>query len=63
MIIDYSELGEEKYYPLDQGDAYVDLYMDDYRIVLVDTRGGRYMSTIPYTIDRLMDAGRYIRAG
>ncbi|MEE0817314.1 MAG: DUF5717 family protein [Coprococcus catus] len=61
VIIDYSELGEEKYYPLNQGDAYVDLYMDDYRIVLVDTRGGRYMSTIPYTIDRLMDAGRYIR--
>lgn len=61
VIVDYSELGEEKFYPLVNGDAYVDLYMDDYRIVLVDARGGRYMSTIPYTIDRLMDAGKYIK--
>lgn len=61
VIVDYSELGEERYYPIVNGDAYVDLYMDDYRIVLVDAKGGRYMTTIPYTIGRLMDAGKYIK--
>lgn len=61
VAVDYSELGEEVYYPFIHGDAYVDLYMDDYRIVLLDEQGGRYMSTIPYTIDTLMDAGKYIK--
>ena len=60
-MVDYSELGEENYYPFVHGEAYVDLYMDDYRIVLVDAKGGRYMSTIPYTTGRLMDVGKYIK--
>ena len=61
VVVDYSELGEENYYPFVHGEAYVDLYMDDYRIVLVDAKGGRYMSTIPYTTGRLMDVGKYIK--
>ena len=61
VIVDYSEMEKETWYPLNHGDAYIDLFMDDYRIILVDQNGGRYMSTVEYTLDKLLDPGKYIR--
>lgn len=61
VIVDYSEMDNEIHYPLIHGDAYIDLFMDDYRILFVDENGGRYMTTIEYTIEKLLDAGRYMR--
>lgn len=61
VIVDYSEVEKELYYPLVHGDAYIDLFMDDYRILFVDDHGGRYMATIDYTIEKLLDASHYMK--
>lgn len=61
VIVDYSELEKELYYPVVNGDAYIDLFMDDYRILFVDACGGRYMAAVDYTVEKLLDAGRYMK--
>ncbi|MGN0204677.1 MAG: DUF5717 family protein [Coprococcus sp.] len=61
VIVDCSELEKEVYYPLVHGNAYIDLFMDDYRIVLVDDCGSRYMTSVDYELEKLLDPGKYIR--
>ena len=61
IIVSYAELEEEICEDLTDNQAIVDLYLDDYQILFEDAEGGRYMSTVDYTLSRMMDAGKYIR--
>ncbi len=61
IIISYAELEKEISEELVNNQAIVDLYLDDYQILFEDAEGGRYMSTVDYTLSRMMDAGKYIR--
>ncbi len=61
VIVDYAEVEKEFSYPVEDLEACVDIFMDDYRILFADEEGGRYMSSVPYRMEKLIDAGRYIR--
>ncbi len=61
VLVDYAELEGELSYPIVDGLAYVDIFLDDYRIIFEDEAGARYMSTIPYTMTPLIDASEYVR--
>ena len=61
IIISYAELEDEVSEELADNQAIVDLFLDDYQILFEDAEGGRYMSTVDYTLSRMMDAGKYIR--
>lgn len=60
VIVSHKELLEEQQVPLSEGVAYVDIVTDSAVITLVDTKGNRYTSTIPYRLERLVDAGIYM---
>ena len=63
VVVDYSDLTRELYYPLDAaGNAYVDIFMDDYRILFKTESGARRMADIPYEMTDLLRAGSYIHA-
>lgn len=51
----------ETLYPVVNGRAWVALYGSDCRILLEDADGCRYVREIPYTLEKLMAPGRYIR--
>ena len=61
IIINYAEIEEEISEEITDGQAVVDLYLDDYQILFEDDHGGRYMSTVDYSLTRMLDAGKYIR--
>lgn len=55
VAVVHRETGREVWYPLVDGAAYVDIYMDEYHLVFTDREGSRYCSQVTYTMDPLMD--------
>lgn len=55
VIVSHREVENEAYYPLNDGLAFVDIYMDEYQLVFVDKDENRYIGSVEYTMSRLMD--------
>ena len=61
VIVTMREINKEFVYPLIMGQAFVDIFMDEYNIMFEDADGNRYMRTIEYTLDKLMDDSEFIK--
>lgn len=60
VIVSHKELLEEQQVILNDGVAYIDIVTESAVVTLVDTKGNRYTSTIPYRLERLVDAKAYL---
>lgn len=52
---------EESVYPLAERETWVAMYGDDSTLFLEDGEGGRYVKSIPYTLEKLMEPGRFLK--
>ena len=55
VIVSHREVEKEVYYPMNDGVAYVDIYMDEYQIIFVDADDHRYIGSVEFTMTALMD--------
>lgn len=55
VIVSHREVEKDVYYPLNDGVAFVDIYMDEYQLVFIDKDENRYIGSVEYTLRRLMD--------
>ena len=55
MIVSHREVEKDMYYPLNDGVAFVDIYMDEYQLIFVDHDDNRYIGSVEFTLRRLMD--------
>lgn len=62
VIVRYVSDRTEYRYPMSDGEAYVPLYGEDYKILLEDGEGGRYTVSVPYRTERFMDEGKWLPA-
>ena len=46
--------------PVIDGRAYIDIVTDSAVVTLIDTRGNRYVSTMPYRLERLVNTGVFL---
>ncbi len=60
VIVTMREINKEFVYPISNGHAYIDLFMDEYNIAFEDLDGNRYIRTVPYTMEKMMDDTEYI---
>lgn len=60
VIVSHQELKEEQQVALRDGVAYIDVITDSAVVTLVDHKGNRYTSTIPYRLERLADVKEYL---
>lgn len=60
VIVSHKELAKEQQTPIIDGVAYVDIVTDSAVITLLDTKGNRYTSTIPYRLERLVEEKAYL---
>lgn len=61
VIVTMREVNREFVYPVNGGVAYVDIFMDEYNIAFEDVEGRRYMRTVAYSMDKLMDESEFIK--
>ncbi len=61
IVVTIREINKEFIYPISNGRAYIDLFMDDYNIAFEDLDGNRYIRSIPYTMEKMMDETEFIR--
>ncbi len=61
VIVTMREVNREFVYPVNGGVAYVDIFMDEYNIAFEDLEGRRYMRTVAYSMDKLMDESEFIK--
>ena len=61
VMVYHQETKKATYTPLIGETAYVDLYTDQYKIVLFDQLGRRYVESIDYEIQPLFEDSRYMR--
>lgn len=59
-IIYQNEMKEPQIVPVTDQCAYFELFSNDYVILFVDSRGYRYVKSISYRLQRLMDAEKYL---
>lgn len=59
-IIYQNEMKEPQIVPVTDQCAYFELFSNDYVILFEDSRGYRYVKSISYRLQRLMDAGKYL---
>lgn len=59
-IIYQNEMKEPQIVPVTDQCAYFELFSNDYVILFEDSRGYRYVKSISYRLQRLMDAEKYI---
>lgn len=59
-IIYQNEMKEPQIVPVTDQCAYFELFSNDYVILLEDSRGYRYVKSISYRLQRLMDAEKYL---
>lgn len=59
-IIYQNEMKEPQIVPVTDQCAYFELFSNDYVILFEDTRGYRYVKSISYRLQRLMDAEKYL---
>lgn len=60
IIVVHKELKAESYVPFVEGEAQINLFTENAEIFLVDQNDNRYISTIEYTLIKLMNSDRYI---
>lgn len=60
VIVNHKELMEEQQVPIIDGAAYVDIVTDSAVITLIDVKGNRYTSTVPYRLERLVEPKIYM---
>lgn len=60
ILVSHSELGGEVKLPVVGGEAYVEIISQSAIITLLDDKGGRYVSTIPYKLERIVDERSYL---
>lgn len=51
----YKELEGERYYPFVNQVSFIDIFTEDYELIFVDYLDNRYIKTIEYTLNKLMD--------
>ena len=61
VIVSHREVEKEYYYPLVDGNAFVNIYMDDYKIIFVDNEDNRYIGSVKFELKKLMDELEYIK--
>ncbi|RHL31086.1 hypothetical protein DW028_01320 [Agathobacter rectalis] len=59
-IIYQNEMNEPQIVPVTDQCAYFELFSNDYVILFEDSRGYRYVKSISYRLQRLMDAEKYL---
>lgn len=59
-IIYQNEMKEPQIVPVTDQCAYIELFSNDYVILFEDSRGYRYVKSISYRLQRLMDAEKYL---
>lgn len=59
-IIYQNEMKEPQIVPVTDQSAYFELFSNDYVILFEDSRGYRYVKSISYRLQRLMDAEKYL---
>lgn len=59
-IIYQNEMKEPQIVPVTDQCAYFELFSNDYAILFEDSRGYRYVKSISYRLQRLMDAEKYL---
>lgn len=60
IIVSHSELGGEVKIPVVNGEAYVEIISQSAIITMLDDHGGRYVSTVPYRLERIVDERSYL---
>ncbi len=60
VVVTHKELKDEQQVPVVDGKAYVDIVTDSAVVTLIDTRGNRYVSTMPYRLERLVNTGVFL---
>lgn len=61
VVVTHKELAKEEMVPLVNGVAYIDIINDSAAVALVDVKGNRYVSTIPYRLEKLVEEELYIK--
>lgn len=55
VYVAHKECEEESYVPLENGKAYVNVFTENAEIFLVDAEGNRFITTIEYVMEKLMN--------
>lgn len=61
VIVTMREVNREFIYPVNGKNAYVDIFMDEYNIAFEDMEGHRYMRTVEYSMEKLMDESEFMK--
>ena len=59
-IVYQKQMKDPQIVPIVNGCAYVSLFCREYAILFEDGKGQRYIHSVPYRLDPLMDAGSYL---
>ena len=59
VVVFYDQLQNPIHVPINGGEAYVPIYTPGAVILLADARGSLYSSSVPYTLEKLMDERRF----
>lgn len=59
VFIVCKELEGERYYPIVNQTAVIDIFTEDYELIFVDYLDNRYSKTIDYTLNKFMDLDSY----
>jgi hypothetical protein len=60
IIVSHKELSGEERIPVTNGEAYVEIISPSTTITLLDDKGGRYVGTVPYRLERIVDERSYL---
>lgn len=61
VVVLHKQLKHEQFVTLVNGKAQIQLYTDDYRILLTDAQGNRYAESIPYRLERILEEPAFVR--
>lgn len=60
VIVSHEELEKTEQVKVVNGEAYIDIISPSAILTLLDDRGGRYINTIPYRLERIVDEKSYL---
>lgn len=60
VLVSHSELSGEVKIPVVDNEAYVEIISPSAVITLLDENGGRFVSTVPYRVERIVDERSYL---
>lgn len=61
VIVAHRDVEKTTTYPIKDGCAYVDIYMEEYKLIFVDKMDNRYVGTIEYNIQPMLDSSEFVR--